>query len=209
MTTVLDPPSAPVALSADPFPLVLNLSPDLIWSDAQFLAFCQKNPTLHVEQTAKGDIFIMPPAFFDTEDRNVQLIKQLANWADGEGTGIVLGSSTLFVLPSGAKRGPDAAWVRRERLAGLTTASFLPLCPDFVAELRSASDRLGDVQAKMDECRENGARLGWLLDPSERKVHVYRPGAETEVLDDPETVSADPELSGFVLDARAVFDGSL
>lgn len=207
MTTTLAPP--PAAFFADPFPLVLNLSPDLILTDAQFLAFCQKNPTLHVEQTAQGDLILMPPTFFNTGNRNAELTTQLHVWAKHDGTGLVTDSSAIYRLPNGARRGPDAAWVRRERLAGLTADSFLPLCPDFVAELRSFSDRLADVQEKMDEYRENGARLGWLLDPSERKVHVYRPGAETEILDNPETVTGDPELPGFVLDVRAVFNGSL
>ena len=102
-------------------------------------------------------------------------------------------------------RAPDAAWVRKSRLHGLTARQkkgFLPLCPDFVIEVRSPSDRLRTVQAKMREYIEQGAALGWLIDGPDRRVYVYRPGAEVERLDDPPALSGDPELPGFVLDLK-------
>jgi Uma2 family endonuclease len=126
----------------------------------------------------------------------------LQNWADADGTGIAFDSSTAFELPNGAVRAPDAAWVGRERLARLSEEEkqrFLPLCPDFVAELRSPSDSFVTIRMKMREYIEQGARLGWLVDPVERQVYVYRPGVPIEILEAPVTVSGDPVLPGFEL----------
>jgi Uma2 family endonuclease len=115
----------------------------------------------------------------------------------------------MFRLPNGAKRSPDLAWVRKERWEALSKEErrkFPPLCPDFVVELRSPSDSLQFLQSKMEEYIENGAQLGWLIDPFERKVHVYRPQSPVEVLEDPESVSGDPVLPGFTLDVRALWE---
>jgi Uma2 family endonuclease len=114
----------------------------------------------------------------------------------------------IFLRPNGAMRSPDVAWVRNERLESLSDEQwqkFLPLCPDFVLELRSPSDSLYRLQKKMEEYRENGAQLGWLLDPRGKRVHVYRPDAEAEILNDPATVSGKPVLSGFELDVKAIW----
>ena len=129
-------------------------------------------------------------------------------WAESDGTGQVFGSSTGFTLPNGATRSPDVAWVRNDRLDALTEEEwqkFLPLCPDFVLELRSPSDAMGALQKKMEEYRENGAQLGWLLDPVSKRVHVYRPGAAVEVLDNPASVAGEPVLRGFVLDVLQIW----
>jgi Uma2 family endonuclease len=101
------------------------------------------------------------------------------------------------------------AWVRNERWQALSDEEqerFLPLCPDFVVELRSPSDSLRQLQEKMQEYMENGAQLGWLIDPFEKKVHIYRPQAAVEILDDPESVSGEPLLHGFVLDVRSLWE---
>ncbi len=130
------------------------------------------------------------------------------NWARLNGTGRVFGSSTGFTLPNGATRSPDLAWVRKERLDALTEEEwqkFLPLCPDFVLELRSPSDAMPMLHKKMKEYRENGAQLGSLLDPVSRRVHVYRPGPAVEILDDPASVSGEPLLRGFVLDVPQIW----
>jgi len=190
-------------------PLVLRTRPAVEMNDAQFFAFCQQNSDLRIERTAKGDLVIMPPTAGDTGNRNFKLAVQFGRWVEQDGSGEGFDSSTGFVLPNGATRSPDLAWALRSRLAALTPdqkQGFLPLCPDFVLELRSSSDSLSAAHDKMREYQENGARLGWLLDPANRRVHVYRPNTPVETHDDPATVSGDPELPGFVLNVRALFD---
>jgi len=126
----------------------------------------------------------------------------LVNGWNGDGTGIGFDSSTGFTLPGGAKRSPDLAWVRRSRWEWLSTAEregFPPLCPDFAAELRSPSDDLSALQAKLEEYMANGAQLGWLIDPDDRRVYVYRPNTQMECLYHPTTLSGAPVLRGFIL----------
>jgi Uma2 family endonuclease len=122
---------------------------------------------------------------------------------------VVFDSSTLFILPNGARRSPDAAWVTHARWDVLSDAEQdkpVPLAPDFALEILSPTDSLTETQAKMEEYKANAVRLGWLIDPKTRKVYIYRPGAaDPEILDDPQTVSGDPELLGFVLDMNRVF----
>jgi Uma2 family endonuclease len=130
------------------------------------------------------------------------LTRLFGNWAEEDGAGEYFDSSRGFILPNGAERSPDVAWVKKERWAALSKnkrEKFAPLCPDFVIELRSPFDRLKPLQAKMAEYIENGAQLGWLIDPYKRKVYVYRPDAPVERLDAPERVSGEPLLPGFVL----------
>ncbi len=177
-------------------------------TEEQFVRLCQENPDLQLELTARGELVIMPPTGLESGRRNTKLTQRLANWAETDGTGIVCDSSTLFTLPNGAKRSPDASWVRRERWDALPArerAGFGLLCPDFVVELRSPTDRLTDLQEKMQEYVDNGARLGWLIDPLEKRMYVYRPDQPVEVLDDPPAVSGDPVLSGFVLHVRELW----
>lgn len=209
MTTLLEPTQTPPAAPAATDRLVLRARPALDLSDDQFFAFCQQNRDLRIEQNAEGDWIIMPPTGFGTGDRNAELTTQLRIWAKQDGTGVTADSSTIFVLPSGAKRSPDASWILKSRLAALTPAQkekFLPLCPDFVAELRSPSDRLTDLQEKMQEYLDNGARLGWLLDTPAERVFVYRPGKPIETADAPASLSADPELPGFTLDLSPIWN---
>ena len=190
-------------------PLVLRARPALDLSDAQFFEFCRQNRGLRIEQTREGDWIIMPPTGGETGSRNNEVSRQLGNWAVTDGSGVAFDSSTGYVLPYGARRSPDASWVLRSRLAALTADQkrrFLPLCPDFAVELRSPSDALADAEEKMREYRDNGARLGWLLDAAERRVQVYRPGQDTVTLDAPAAVAGDPELPGFVLDLATVWE---
>ena len=190
-------------------PVVLHTRPALDMSDEQFFEFCQLNRDWRIERTAEGDLIIMAPAGGETGTRNAFLTTFLTSWALQDGTGMPFDSSTGFNLPNGATRSPDAAWVKRSRLATLTPEQkrqFLPLCLDFVIELRSASDRLKTVQDKMQEYIDNGAQLGWLLDPLDRRVSISRPGAEVERLDNPATVAGAPELPGFVLDLKAIWE---
>ena len=190
-------------------PLVLNMRPALKMDDDQFYAFCQANPGLRIERTAKGEIVIMPPVGGGSSRRNAKLTIVLGIWAERDGTGVVFDSSGTFILPDKAIFSPDAAWVRRSRLAGLTTEQkekFLPLCPDFVIELRSPSDHLSDLKKKMEAYIANGTELGWLINPRRREVFVYRPGQAVLHLQNPETVSGDPVLPGFALDLRQIWE---
>jgi Uma2 family endonuclease len=189
-------------------PLVLRLRPALDLSEEQFFAFCQLNRDLRLERNAEGELLIMAPVGGETGDRESEINMQLRLWAKRDGTGTVFSPSTGFRLPNTAVRAPDAAWMPRsrlERISAVQRRQFIPACPDFVLELRSPSDRLRDVQAKMREYMDNGARLGWLLDPAARRVHVYRPGAPVERLDHPETISGEPVLPGFVLNLREIW----
>lgn len=194
MTTLL--------IQTESTPLAVNFPAIAQMTRAQFYEFCQANRDLRIERTATGEVIIMPPAFSDTGNRNSKISQQLANWADQDGTGETFDSSTGFTLPNGATRSPDASWIKSDRWNTLTEAqkaSFAPLSPDFVIELRSASDTLSSLQTKMQEYIDNGTVLGLLIDRKQRTVHIYRPNHTPEILDNPETVSAEPELPGFVL----------
>jgi len=171
-------------------------------TEEQFALLCQENPELRLELTAQQELIIMPPMGSKTGQRNSKLTQRLANWAELDGTGVVFDSSTLFTLPNGAKRSPDASWVKRERWDALTEEQRegpAPLCPDFVVELRSPTDLLSDLHEKMQEYLTNGTRLGWLIDPLDKRVYIYRPGQAVEELDNPSILSGDPVLLGFVL----------
>jgi Uma2 family endonuclease len=189
-------------------PLVLHLHPIINLTDEQFFEFCQINRDLRIERTATGELLIMPPTGSDTGNRNAKLNQQLANWTDADGTGIEFDSSSGFTLPNGAKVSPDAAWVKLERWNALTPEqqkTFAPICPDFVVELRSASDNLAPLKTKMQEYIDNGALLGWLIDRKKQQVYIYRPGVAVECLDNPATVSGESVLPGFVLDLSKIW----
>jgi Uma2 family endonuclease len=175
----------------------------------QFHEFSRLNPELRIEQTKEGNMIIMLPAYTETGNKNFKLNTKLGIWVEQNGEGEGFDSSTGFILPNGAKRAPDASWIRRERWEALPKKArqkFAHVCPDFVVELRSRTDRLKTLQKKMDEYIENGAELGWLIDPFERKVHVYQPNQAVVILDNPENVSGDPLLPGFVLQMSAIWD---
>ncbi|NCJ06540.1 Uma2 family endonuclease [Synechococcales cyanobacterium C] len=189
-------------IQAKSVPLAIHVPAMVQTSEAEFYEFCQANQNLRIERTATGDVIIVPPTSSETGNRNSKICQQLSNWADRDGTGEVFDSSTGFTLPNGAIRSPDASWIRRDRWDGLTApeqASFAPICPDFVIELRSASDALPDLQAKMQEYIGNGASLGWLIDRIHQTVHIYRPHQMPQVLNHPDMISADPDLPGFTL----------
>ncbi|NEO40202.1 MAG: Uma2 family endonuclease [Moorea sp. SIOASIH] len=190
-------------------PLELKTRPAFDMSDDEFFAFCQLNRELRIERDQDGRLVIMTPTGGETGGRNFDLIVQFGNWVCQDGTGKGFDSSTGFILPNGANRSPDVAWVKLERWESLTKEQrkkFVPLCPDFVIELRSGSDRLENLQDKMAEYRSNGTLLGWLIDPNQRQVYVYRLGAEVEQLDNPAKVSGEPVLPGFVLQMDEIWD---
>ncbi len=200
MTTLL--------IQTETIPLTVNFPAIATMNHEQFYEFCQANRDLRIERTATGEVIIMPPAFSDTGNRNLKISQQLANWADQDGGGEAFDSSTGFTLPNGATRSPDAAWIKLDRWNALSDeqkASFAPICPDFVIELRSSSDTLSSLQAKMQEYIDNGTLLGFLIDRKNRTVHIYRPNRTPEIVDAPTAVSADPELPGFVLQMAKIW----
>lgn len=203
MSTIL----TPIEQSSDA--LVLHFSPLLKkLSEEEFFEFCMLNKDLRIELTSAGDLIIMSPTGGKTGIRNFELTGSFWTWAKKDGTGKGFDSSTVFSLPNGAKRSPDLSWVRNERWNQLSEREqerFPPLCPDFVVELRSKSDSLRALQAKMQEYIENGAQLGWLIDPFKKKVYVYRPQVSVEVFDNPPDISGEPLLHGFTLDVHSLW----
>ncbi|PSB41652.1 hypothetical protein C7B80_29980 [Cyanosarcina cf. burmensis CCALA 770] len=188
--------------------ITLNLEPVIHLTDEQFYQLCQANRDVRFERTAEGELIVMPPTGGETGDRNSEMNFQLRAWNKQTRLGKVFDSSTGFKLPDSADRSPDAAWVRLERWEALTPEQrqkFPPLAPDFVIELRSATDELKPLQAKMQEYRDNGVRLGWLLDPQRQIVEIYRIGTDVEVLRSPTTLSGEDVLPGFVMDLSEIF----
>lgn len=189
--------------------IVLQMPPELQMTDEQFFEFCQMNRDLQIERNKFGELLIMPPTGSDSGNREARIIQQLMNWADEDSTGIAFSSSAGFTLSTGAKRSPDASWIKLERWNSLTEEQkqkFAPICPDFVVELRSPSDNLKPLQEKMEEyMREPGIQLGWLIDRKNRRVYIYRPNQAVEILDNPETISGDPVLPGFILNLSKVW----
>jgi Uma2 family endonuclease len=190
------------------WPVVLRLRPAVELSEDEFFELCQINRELWIERNAEGELLIMPPAGWETGDREAEITVQVRTWAKRDGTGVATSPSAGFRLPNTAIRAPDAAWIRRSRLAQISPEQrqkFIPACPDFVIELRSPNDTLRDLQNKMQEYIDNGAQLGWLIDRRPRHVYVYRPSAPVERLDNPESVSGDPVLPGFSLNLREIW----
>lgn len=191
------------------FPIVVKFPSSLPMTDEQFFEFCQENRDLRIERNPFGEISIMPPAGSETGYREMNIGGQLWVWAEKDGTGIAFSSSAGFKLSTGAERSPDAAWLRLDRWNTLTPDQkkrFAPICPDFVIELRSPSDSLQALQKKMEEYQaEPGFQLGFLLDPEQRRVYIYRPNQSPETLENPSSVSADPVLPGFELNLSKIW----
>ncbi|MEG5053015.1 MULTISPECIES: Uma2 family endonuclease [unclassified Microcoleus] len=181
----------------------------IVVSSEQFEALALANPDLRLERTAEGELIVNPPTGGESGSRNLSISGQVDRWCEThEDLGEGFDSSTGFILPNGARRSPDASWVSRTRWEALTPKQrqgFVPLCPDFVVELRSASDSLSTLQTKMREYIDNGARLGWLIDPQNRQVEIYRQQAEVEILINPAELSGEDVLPGFVLNLRRVW----
>jgi Uma2 family endonuclease len=207
----MDAMVAPIGFDTVALPRValpMRVRPAVPLSNDALYELCEANRNLRIERTAEGDLLIMSPTGGETGRRNATLMIAFGSWAVKDATGVVFDSSTGFVLPNGAQRAPDLAWVRRERWDALTRAQrerFPPLCPDFVVELRSASDSIDEQHAKLREYIANGAKLGWLIDPESRRVWIYRPEGEVEVLDSPARIDGAPLLPGFVLDPTPIW----
>lgn len=170
---------------------------DTPMSNDEFYAFCMANPSVHLERTAQGEIILVPPAGGESDFRSLRSGSQLDHWALRNRQGIAFGSSVSFLLPNGAALSPDAAWVSNERLSKLSKEQrrkFLPVCPEFVIEVMSPSDRLPAAKRKMTEWMENGALLGWLIDADHGTAYVYRSGQKQ-----PEVLTRVPRLRARVL----------
>jgi Uma2 family endonuclease len=189
----------------------VNLSALMIlpeMSAEQFYEFCRCNADLRIERSAQGEVIVMPPTFADTGNRNNKLSYQVTRWAEENETGEVFDSSAGFTLPNGATRSPDVSWIQLDRWNALTAAqqaSFAPICPDFVIELRSDSDTLKGLQEKMREYIENGVVLGLIVDRKNKNVYCYRANGSVEVLSNPQVVSCDPELPGLTLQMAKIW----
>ena len=194
-----------------PKPLLLQLPHEIALrvTPEQFTALATVNRELRLERTATGELIVNPPTGGNTGYRNSKIIYFLVRWIEEQGgNGRAFDSSTGFLLPNGANRSPDAAWVSQKRWDALTSEQqegFIPLCPDFVVELRSKSDALKDLRSKMEEYRSNGAKLGWLIDPKNKRVEIYRPGQVVEILENPSRLSAEKVLLGFSLSLEGVW----
>jgi Uma2 family endonuclease len=193
--------------------LTLKIPPVVGLTDEQFYQLCVANEEWRLELTANGELIIMPPTGGESGIRNADLTTDLNLWNRQTRLGKVFDSSTEFRLPNGAKRSPDVSWIILERWTALPHEDrrrFPPLCPDFVIELRSETDSLENLRAKMREYRDNGAGLGWLIDPQTPLVEIYRPSQDIETInfpfDEPPTLSGEDVLSGFVLDLAPILN---
>ncbi|MCD9189041.1 MAG: Uma2 family endonuclease [Pyrinomonadaceae bacterium] len=178
-------------------------------NDDEFFDFCQRNKSLRIEMNADGEIIFMPPTGSETGIKNFKLTGMFWTWVEKDGSGEGFDSSTGFVLPNGAKRSPDLSWMTLEKWNAIPKAKrkkFAPVCPDFVVELRSETDNLNKLQEKMTEYIENGASLGWLIDAAKRKVYVYRPNEEVEILENPNEISGEPLLKDFTLKLKEIWE---
>ena len=199
----------PPKLEAETLLIELPKTIKLSVTQEQFAALAAVNRDVRMERTSQGELIVNPPTGWETGRRNSSLTGQLYCWyKEIEDSGKVFDSSTGFTLPNGAIRSPDACWVSQEGWDALTIeqkGTFAHICPDFVVELRSSSDTLKSLQEKMREYIENGAKLGWLIDPKQRRVEIYRLGKEVEVLENPAELSGEEVLPGFSLNLRRVW----
>jgi Uma2 family endonuclease len=186
----------------------INFNPLVEITDDKFYQLCRYNPEVKFERNAKGEIIIMSPTGGETGNRNLEIGADFVFWNRKHKLGILFDSSTCFKLPNGADRCPDLSWLKQERWDRLTSEEkekFPPLAPDFVLELMSPTDRLKDLQEKMQEYIENGVKLGWLINRNKRQVEIYRQGKEKEVLNNPSCLSGEDILPEFSLNLESVW----
>ena len=179
------------------------------YTSEEFTALAVSYPDLRMELSQEGELILMPPTFTETGNKNFKLIVRFGAWSEANSLGNGYDSSTVFTLPNGAKRSPDLSWITKVRWDALPEEQqkeFAFICPDFVVELRSTTDRLSTVQKKMQEYLENGARLGWLIDPKSKRVEIYRQGQTVEILDAPASLSGEDVLPGLTLSLKGILD---
>lgn len=186
----------------------ISLEPVIHMTDEQFYQLCQANPDVKLERNASGDLIVMAPTGGETGSYNAEIVADFVIWNRQRRLGKVFDSSTCFKLPQGGDRSPDVAWVAIERWNQLSQeqqCKFPPIAPDFVLELLSPTDSLEKTQAKMQEYRNSGVRLGWLIDRDRRYVEIYRNNQPVEVLTNPEQLSGEEVLPGFCLNMSIVW----
>jgi Uma2 family endonuclease len=182
--------------------VVLNLD-TVNLTDEQFYRLCLVNPDQPLERSAKGELIVMPPVGGVSGNRESDLNGLVWLWNRETGLGKVFSSSTIFRLPNGGDRSPDVAWVEAGRWAALTIEQqerFPPICPDFVIELRSRTDALEPLREKMQEYLDSGLRLGWLINPQDSQVEIYRPNQPLEIIPFPARLIGENILPGFILE---------
>jgi Uma2 family endonuclease len=190
----------------DYLPAVLTAGPK---TDEEFAELCSEHPDLFFEMTAEGELIVMPPTYTLTGYRHRAILVQLDRWAQQDGGGGVSDAAAGFVLPNGARRSPDVAWTLNSRVRQLDPRMierYWHICPDFIVEVRSQTDRLRTLREKMQEWIANGVQLGWLIDPERRAVEIYRPNREPEIRTNVDSINGDAPIQGFELDLRPVWD---
>ncbi|HBQ97229.1 MULTISPECIES: Uma2 family endonuclease [unclassified Roseofilum] len=194
-----------------PKPLLLQLPHQLLLqvTREQFVALVRVNRDLRLERTATGELIVNPPTGGETGKRNAKIGTQLGIWGEAnQKLGEYFDSSTGFELPNGANRSPDASFVRKDKWEALTPEQregFIPLCPDFVVELRSKTDSLKDLRTKMQEYIDNGTQLGWLIDPKNKRVEIYRANQVVEGVENAIALSGEAVLPGFTLSMERIW----
>jgi Uma2 family endonuclease len=184
---------------------VLDLSPITQLTREQFYQLCRANRDVPLERSPRGELIIVSPVGGESGNQEARLIIKVGVWNEQTGLGVVFSSSTIFSLPDQGDRSPDVAWVRRDRWDALTPdqrETFPPICPDFLIELRPRTDRLKPLQEKMQEYLDSGLRLGWLINPQDQQVEIYRPEQPVEVVAMPAVLSGEAVLPGFRLDVE-------
>lgn len=193
--------------SLEPNPLLLDISHiTLRISHTEFELLCQDNPELRLELTANGELMTMAPTGWEGSKRNSKLNVRVGVWNEQTGLGEVFDSSGGFTLPNGAVRSPDVTWIDKSKVDLIPAdVTFPEVVPDFVVELHSKSDSLKMLREKMQEYQDNGVRLGWLINPQQQQVEIYRLGQEVEVLNAPMTLSGEDIMPGFILDLTPIW----
>lgn len=198
--------TASILLRSIRFPVVIR-TPSPLDND-QLLEFCAANDLLRIERNPAGELIVMTPTGGKSGNGELYIGRELDNWAELH-QGYAFGSNTGFSLPDGSVRAPDAAWLSSEKWNSLTSdeqSKYVPFCPEFVIELRSPSDSISDLEAKMSDWLANGAQLAWLIDPQQKIAVIYRPGHEPETRSHPEALQGEGPVAGFVLKMQRLWD---
>ncbi|AFY95382.1 Uma2 family endonuclease [Chamaesiphon minutus] len=196
-----------VTQSVDTEPLLINIrSADLHVTPAQFDRLCADNRDLRLELTKEGKLIVMAPTFGESGEKNGNLFGRVWAWNERAELGKAFDSSTGydFTAIGGGKISPDVSWIENSRLEGISLRQFIPVVPDFLIELRSTTDRLSDLQAKMLEYQRLGVKLGLLINPQDRQVEIYRLEREAEVLQAPDAIDCQDVMPGFNLDLTRI-----